>query len=207
MNFKIPALCICFLISLASYAQSDNSAITKKDEKILAKFKSKGAIYPLITESKLSGAIPVAGVTSTSDSAMRYKLVFSLTTPTNDVKLKAQEINRGLSEIGRIINLHVASGISPKKLDVVIVTHSRALFSLLKNEAFNKEYKSDNPNIALINEMTKAGATFIACGQALEFLEISQESLLPSVKISIAAKVSLSTYQLKGYVLYEIGED
>jgi intracellular sulfur oxidation DsrE/DsrF family protein len=55
--------------------------------------------------------------------------------------------------------------------------------------------------------LESAGAKFIACGQAMQFLDIDKASLSSSVKIAVAAKVALSTYQQKGYVLYEIEDD
>jgi hypothetical protein len=38
-------------------------------------------------------------------------------------------------------------------------------------------------------------------------LEIKNEELLPEVKIALSAKTAISTYRLKGYVLYEIDEE
>jgi intracellular sulfur oxidation DsrE/DsrF family protein len=72
----------------------------------------------------------------------------------------------------------------------------------LKNyEYFNKKYKIDNHNIKLIGELEKFGAKFIACGQAMSFLDIQKEAFLPQVKVSLTAKTVLSGYQLKGFVL------
>jgi len=39
------------------------------------------------------------------------------------------------------------------------------------------------------------------------FLEIKNSDLLPTVKVALAAKVALSTYQLKGYTLFEVDEE
>ena len=37
----------------------------------------------------------------------------------------------------------------------------------------------DNPSIKLIDDLKKIGATFIVCGQAMEFLEVKKEEFLP----------------------------
>ena len=206
MKIKITVLLlwICSLAAAAQTADKKETTMSKKDSLRLAKFKAKG-IYPAIKASKFSGVLPVEGITDKADSNLKYKLVISLTTNAEGDKIN--DINRGLAEVGRIINLHLAAGVPRENLDVVIVTHSKALFALLNNEAFKKQFKVDNPNIAIISELESTGAKFIACGQAMNFLEIKNTDLLPTVKVALAAKVALSTYQLKGYTLFEVDEE
>jgi hypothetical protein len=44
-------------------------------------------------------------------------------------------------------------------------------------------------------------------GQAELFFKIFNADMIPEVKTGYSAKVVLSTYQLKGYVLYDINEE
>ena len=209
MKMRLLLLLLCFLPAFMVHAQNadkkDAPPISKKDSLRLAKFKAKGT-YPLIKASPYSGVLPVSGITEKPDAMQKYKLVFSLTTGTRDAD-KIKEVNRGLAEIGRIINLHIAAGVSVENLDIVIVTHGQAMFAILNEPAFKKEFKSENPNLTIIKELESAGARFVACGQAMQFLEIKNDELLPSVKVAIAAKVALSTYQQKGYTQFEIDEE
>ena len=200
MKFKISVLFFCMAASILATAQTAD----KKDNMRLAKLNAAGT-YPLIKASKFSGVLPVSGITEKPDSNLKYKLLISLTAGTGDPE-KIKELNRGLAEVGRIINLHLAAGVPKRNMEVVIVVHGKALYALLNNEAFKKAYKVDNPNADIIQELEGAGAKFIACGQAMQFLEVKNEQLLPSVKIALAAKVAISTYQLKGYALFEIDE-
>ena len=101
----------------------------------------------------------------------------------------------------------MVAGIPKENIDLVIVTHGKALYAIMNNEAFKKQFKVDNPNLTIIDELEKGGAKFIACGQAMSFLEIKNGELLPEVKIALAAKVALSTYQQKGYALFEIDQE
>jgi len=208
MKFKLILLLFCLATAFIATAQSadkKDAVISKKDSLRLAKFKAKGT-YPLIKGSPFSGVLPVSGITEKPDNNLKYKLVISLTAGTKDPD-KIKELNKGLAEIGRIINLHVAAGVPIENLVVVIVTHGPAILALLNDESFKKEFKAANPNLAIIKELESAGAKFIACGQAMQFLEVKNEDLLPTVKIALAAKVALSTYQLKGYAFYEIDEE
>ena len=167
IKFKFSAIILLLATALLSIAQTSANAnkgatISKKDSLRLAKFKATG-VYPVIKASKFSGVLPKEGITEKPDSNIRYKLLISLTTDAEGDKIN--EINRGLAEVGRILNLHIAAGIPKQNIDLVIVTHGHALFALLNNEAFKKQHtKAIILNIAIIKELENAGAKFIACG-------------------------------------------
>jgi intracellular sulfur oxidation DsrE/DsrF family protein len=172
-----------------------------KMEKMKALF-----IYPILKAGDFSGVIPIKNITEVPDPSINYKLLFELVI--NNKESEAKEINHGLTEICRILNLHAASGIPVKNITPIIVVHAKALFAFYTNEAYQKKYKTDNPNIAVIEELIKkTGVTFIACGQAMSFLEVLPEQMIPQMKVSLTAQTVLSHYQLKGYKLYEIVED
>jgi len=118
-----------------------------------------------------------------------------------------KEINGGIGEVARKINLHVAGGVPKEKMDVVIIVHAGALFALLNNEKYKQKYQVDNPNIALIKELQDFGAKFIVCGQAMTFLRLEKEDLLPGIKEAISAQTVLSMYELKGYKFYDVSLD
>ena len=160
------------------------------------------AIYPLLNGGLNSGVMPVADPNEVPDPNMDYKILFELTNNNPDSVIK--EINYGLGEVARVINLHVAAGVPVKRIIPVIVIHAAALQAFKNNEAFQKKYKIDNPNIKLINDLKKIGGKFIVCGQAMAFIEIKKEELLPDIKISVTAKTVITEYQLKGYVLMQV---
>lgn len=160
------------------------------------------AQYPLLKGSKNSGVIPVKDAVEIPDPNIDYKILFELTG--NNPDSTAKDINAGLDEIARVINLHIAAGIPTKRIIPVIVVHAAALHALKNNEAYQKKYKLDNPNIRLINDLKKIGAKFIACGQAMEFFEVKKEEFLPDIKISLTAQTVLTQYQLRGYVWHPV---
>jgi intracellular sulfur oxidation DsrE/DsrF family protein len=103
-----------------------------------------------------------------------------------------------------VINLHVASGIPANKIFPVIVVHAGALNAITKNESYKEHYKTDNPNLKLLEQLKNMGCELIACGQAMTFFDVKKEALLPEVKISLTAQTVISSYQLKGFVLFKI---
>lgn len=161
--------------------------------------------FPAINGGKYSGVFPVKDITEVPDPNIQYKLLFEITSENPDSA--HNEPDYTLVEIARIINLHVASGIPLKNILVVVVAHGPALHTISTNQAYQKEFKVNNPNQKLIKDLEKLGARFIACGQAMSFMNVKEEDLLPEVKISFSAQTVLSGYQLKGYVLKSIEPD
>lgn len=204
MKFIMMLLCIGFFL-LTNAQPKDTLTKAQKDSIKMADLLAK-AYYPLIKSSKWSGVLPVSNVTEKPDLTMQYKLLMEEVLPIKD-SAAAKEISEGLAEVGRIINLHIASGIPKNKIDVVVVVHGPALYALYTNEVYKKKWGINNPNIVLINELMKNGVKFIACGQAMNFFDVKQEEMVPNIKISLTAQTVLSNYQLKGYVWYLIANN
>lgn len=163
------------------------------------------AEYPLVKEAKMGGIIPVKGVTEIPDPTIEYKLLFELSEANPDST--RSETDLSLSEVARVINLHIASGVPQNKITPVVILHGAALSSVANNEYSQKHYKRDNPNIKLIDELKSIGTKFIICGQAMTFHEMKIEDFLPDTKLSLTAQTVLTHYQLKGFVLNSIHND
>jgi intracellular sulfur oxidation DsrE/DsrF family protein len=163
------------------------------------------AFSPLIQGGKYSKVFPVKGIDEIPDPKRVYKLLFELTTHKKDTSNK--ELNEGLVEIARVINLHIAAGIPLTQIDPVVVAHGGALYDLLTDTAFKLKNKKINPNTQLIAELMKNKVRFIACGQALLFLDIKKEELHPEIKVALTARVAISDYLNRGYAKYEISNE
>jgi intracellular sulfur oxidation DsrE/DsrF family protein len=187
---------------LGAWLHADSVKADKqfKDAFKMEKFKSV-FIYPVIRGGDRSGIIPVKDPTEKPDPTIDYKLLFELVE--NNPDSLSNEINFGLTEVARVINLHVASGIPINKIFPVIVVHGPGLNMLLNNDTYKLHFKTDNPNIKLINDLSALHTKIIACGQAMYFLEIKKEDLLPNIKVSLTAQTVLSEYRLKGYAEFK----
>lgn len=194
------AMMLFVISSFAQETKKENPPKTKEERRMAKLLKS--AVYPVIKSETMSGVIPVNDVTETPDPNMKYKLLFNVTIGSKD-SAKVKKANPGLTEVGRVINLHIASGIPKENLEVVVVVHGFALFSIANNDAYRSNFKTDNPNLILIKELEDAGVKFIACGQAMAFLEFKKQDLLPIVKVSLTAQTALSNYQLKGFIKFD----
>jgi intracellular sulfur oxidation DsrE/DsrF family protein len=217
MKYLLTVLLLTIFITAAGAAQislSPDSAKVRKDSVMAAKKFADSlrfakllsiAQYPVIKGGKFSGVIPVENPTEVPDPNRDYKLLFDLTEKNPDSL--AKNINSGLDEVARVLNLHVASGISPKRLTPVIIFHGKGLEALMTNERYKKKHAIDNPNIQIIHDLENVGAKFIACGQAMAFFDLKKEDLLPEIKITLTAQTVFSNYQLQGYVPYRVREN
>lgn len=179
-----------------------DSLKVEKDFEMQAKTDNlfKNFAYPLLKGGKFSGVLPVKNPTEIPDAKIDYKLLFELTQNNSDSTKK--DVIPALDEVSRVINLHYASGVPVKKIIPVLIIHAAAELAFLNNDAFQKRYKMDNPNIKLIHDLeTIAGAKFIVCGQSMQLFGIQPEEFLPSIKVSLTAKTVITSYQLKGFVL------
>ena len=188
--------------TLRALIHGDSAKVEKEYAKKIRIAKLQGlAVYPVLNAGENSGIIPVTNPTEIPDPSLDYKLLFDIWSSNPDSI--AKEINLNLAEISRVINLHVASGIPLKKIFPVIIAHGPVLNALTNNEYYKEHFNMDNPNIRIINELSALGTKFIACVQAMAFQGLKKEALLPNVKVTLTAKTALSSYQLKGYVLYK----
>ena len=164
-------------------------------------------IYPFLKGSTYySGVLPVEGITDPADYKDRYKLIFDFWTGKSE-DYKQGKFNPGIDEIIRILNLHMASGIPENRMDVAVVVHGPASTAFLNNEAYQKQFGVNNPNLELISQLQKKGVVFTICGQTLQLREIEMDKLVTGMRKSQSARTAFSTYQLKGYVLFPIVEE
>ena len=166
-------------------------------------------MFPAIKGFKWGGVAPIQNVTELADPKMKYKLLMELTgfAAKGEEKTAKNEINLGIGEITRKVNLHVAAGVPQKNIDLVIIVHAGALFAFLNNEKYKIKYGIDNPNITMIKNLQNFGAKIIVCGQAMTFLGLEMEDLVPGIKEALSAQTVLSTYELKGYKFYNVTLD
>jgi intracellular sulfur oxidation DsrE/DsrF family protein len=200
-------LYVCFHPGLQAQPANKDTAknVVHTDSARLQKFFAM-ATYPLIKNSKMSGVIPVKEVQEMPDPSMQFKLLIEMTLWSKDSSAR-KEINAGLAEVGRLINLHVAAGVPKENIHVVIVIHGPALNVYLDNQHYRKKFNTDNPNLDILKQMHEMGTKFLACGQAEYFFGISKEEMIPEAMTALSAQVVVSNYQLKGYVLYHVDED
>lgn len=204
INFIIFFIVSAFF-SVSLYAQeskTESKPISKEDR--FAKLEPK-MVFPLIKGSKMTGVVPVDFITNAPDTEEEMKLVFDFTQSTAN-NAQASHVNEGLEEVIRILNLHLASRFKRENLKAVVVFHSASILSIMNDKYYQKTYKTKNPNVDLINQLLKNNIEMVVCGQSILLRELSPDNFLPNIQFALSAKTTLSKYQNKGYILFDINE-
>lgn len=171
MNKICFTACLCFFAATL-FAQKVNPVI-----------KNFGAVYDM------------PNVAEKPDPKMKYKILIPIT----DAADKPDSLHAYLEAVATLYNLHAVGGVPAKNIDMVVVIYKMATYSLFTNERYQKKYKVDNPNLALISELSNAGVKFFTCGQTMIKAKIADNEIIPEVKVATSALTTLTTYQLKGY--------
>jgi intracellular sulfur oxidation DsrE/DsrF family protein len=82
-----------------------------------------------------------------------------------------------------------------------VVLHQGATEVILNNAAFKaRNDGNDNPNIALIQDLKKAGVDLRVCGQAVLGRKIDPATIQPEIELDLWALTTLTNLELRGYV-------
>lgn len=158
---------------------------------------SQSLVFPII--KKYGGIYDVPDAVERPDPNQEYKIVVDLASGSEN----PGEINPGLINIARMINLHSIGGVPTEKLNVVVAVHNEASYSIMDNESYQQKYKTNNPNLRLYTELHEAGVQVFICGQSLQARKIDRTKITEDVGIAISMLTVLSTYQLKGYAWFK----
>lgn len=164
---------------------------------------------PYLIGNERMSVLKPKDVNDLADVSKDYKLLFEIdnfsSKGTKETAFKNE--NALLLEAGRIINLHIASGIPAKKLKVVFVVRGPAIFFLLNDSMYKSKFKVENPNISLIKQMQSKGITFVVCGQTMAWGGYRLSDLTENVKEAVSAKTARSNYESQGYVDYDLTDE
>ena len=171
MKYTLTIL-ILFIVTTSLFAQKAANPIIK----------GFGTIY------EVEGAV-------NPDAEIKYKIVVDLKTLQRD----KESINPGLNNVARMMNLHGLGGVKAKNLKVAVAIHGGATDVILNNEAYQKKYELDNPNLKLIDELEQAGVELYVCGQSLLARKYEQVEVNKKIKIGLSMLTVVTTYLHKGY--------
>ncbi len=137
------------------------------------------------------------GAKELPDLNMIYKVVFDIATAAP----KIDDVNPGLSGVVRYVNTLAKYGVPGDHRKIAVVFHRGGTEIVLNNETFKARNQGhDNPNVALIQSMKKAGVDFRVCGQAVLGRKIDPKTVMPEIEVDLWALTTLVNLQLRGYV-------
>ena len=162
---------------------------------VFAGAKAQEKSNPLIKEFGTVFTVPFA--TENPNPSLKYKILVDLTTGSE----KPDILNEGLETVARIVNLHILGGVPEKSLQVAVVVHGAAAFTLMNNETYKQKFAVDNPNLPLLTALNKAGIKIFICGQTIFKRNIDYHFLAPEAIVSLSAITTITNYTLKGFMV------
>jgi intracellular sulfur oxidation DsrE/DsrF family protein len=199
---RVLCLVVISLLSYTGLQAQANLTPSQQRAELLKKNESK-LIYPFVKGGLQTGVMPVPEVGFQITKGKTYKLVFDFSVGSGSIYSQGQ-VNPGLEEICRILNLHSAAGVADKNLDIYIITHGPGIWTLLDETVYKEKYGKENANAPLIRALREKGVKIVACGQTMQLRELKLSQMLSGVTIGYSAKTSVSTLQMQGYVLFPI---
>jgi len=131
------------------------------------------------------------------DPAATHKAVFDIT----KAAATSTGVNPGLAKVARAINAFAVAGVPVDHLDFEIIVHGGAAPIVLGAEAFSAKLGHDNPNLALLAQLAKAGVDIYVCGNTLGDRGYTPAELAPEVKVAVSAVTTIITRQNQGYAV------
>jgi intracellular sulfur oxidation DsrE/DsrF family protein len=142
-------------------------------------------------------ATDIPGARELPDPSLVYKVVFDI----GKAAPKIDEVNPGLVSIARYLNTLAKNGVPADRRKIVVVFHQGGTEMILNTAAFKARNDGhDNPNIAMIRSMKKAGIDFRVCGQAVLGRKIEIDTILPEIELDLWALTTITNLELRGYI-------
>jgi len=162
-----------------------------------------GLLGPARAQSAQS--LPIPGVDAATDLPGEHelpdpKMVYKVAFDIGKAPAKIDEVNIGLIKISEFYNTLAKHGVPADHRKFIVVFHQQGTEAVLNTAAFKARHDGhDNPNIAMIQSMKKAGVDFRVCGQGVLGEKIDTATILPEVQVDLWAMVTLINLQLEGY--------
>jgi intracellular sulfur oxidation DsrE/DsrF family protein len=138
----------------------------------------------------------VPGAHELPDPGIVYKLVFSAGT----APAKPTDVNPTLQTVARYLNTLAKYKVPADHRKIAVVFHQGGTDAVMDNETFKaRNNGQDNPNLALIQALKKAGVDFRVCGQALLGRKIDPKTVLPEIQVDLWAMTTMVNFQMRGY--------
>jgi len=139
----------------------------------------------------------ILGAQELPDPNRVYKVVFDVGTAADSI----DEVNPMLAVTARYINTLAKYGVPADHRKIAVVFHQKGTEIIQNNEAYKARNNGhDNPNIAIIRSLKKAGVDFRVCGQAVMAFKIDRKNIQPEIQLDLWALTTLVDFQLDGYV-------
>lgn len=139
----------------------------------------------------------IPGAHEVPDPSETYKIVFDLSS-TSD---KIDEVNPGLTAVAALVNTFAHFGVDAEHRKFVVLFHGATTEFVVNDAGYRQRNQGHaNPNILLMQELSKAGVQLAVCGQSALEHKVDFKTIQPIVQVNYSATVTLMVLGMRGYV-------
>ena len=109
-----------------------------------------------------------------------------------------------LMRLARLVNVMAYAQVPPDHVHIVALLDSEAGYAALSDAYFRKMFHADNPNLAAVHALKKAGVQLLICSQALAESKLPDSAVDPDVTITLSALTDMVVYGQKGYIYMQL---
>jgi len=131
------------------------------------------------------------------DPHATYKVVFSL----SHFGAKPGEVSPSLDHVARAVNLYVNAGVPLSHLKFVAIAAGPATPIALNDAQYRAKYGVANPNLAVIDQLRRAGVDIAVCAQAVAEHQFQYDWIDPRVTVALSGLTTVIDLQQQGYAL------
>jgi intracellular sulfur oxidation DsrE/DsrF family protein len=137
------------------------------------------------------------GAKEIPDAKTEYKVLFDVA----KAAATPSDVNPMLQAAARYLNTLAKEGVPAEHRKLAVIFHQGGTQAILKNDAYKARNDGrDNPNIAIIQALKKAGVEFRVCGQAVLGMKIDTKDIQPEIQVDLWALTTIVNMELRGYV-------
>lgn len=155
-------------------------------------------IYPVI--KGFGGVHPRPNLPVRPDPKVDYHIFVDII---SDMKNPAGQYD-ALIRLARLVNLMAYTKVPPSHVHIVALFDSKAGYAALNNDYYRKMMHTDNPNLAIVHALKKAGVELMMCSQAMAEFKLPDSALDPDVTITLSALTDAVVYGQKGYIYMQL---
>ncbi|MFN7915372.1 MAG: DsrE family protein [Vicinamibacterales bacterium] len=156
-------------------------------------------------------ALPVPGVEAARDVPNAHEMpsrttVHKVAFDMASANPAGEKVHPMLQTVARYLNTLAKTGVPPENRKLAVVFHQGATDYVMSNAAYKAKHNGeDNPNLAMIQTLKKAGVDFRVCGQAVLGRKIDPKDITPEIQLDLWALTTIIALQEQGYVFLRGG--
>lgn len=152
---------------------------------------------PALPVPGVDPARDVPGARLLPDPKTTYRVLFDMAS----APARPGDVNPMLQTAARYLNTLAKAGVPADRRKIAVIIHQGATPAILKNAAYKaRNGDADNPNIALLQALARAGVEFHVCGQAVLGQKIDPGDIQPEIQLDLWALTTIVEFQQRGYV-------